>query len=56
MMWMSSIMDGNKQEGYQLPIEHKALKWAKTNNAPPTWSFWWVPMANGMTMTLFSRL
>jgi hypothetical protein len=31
MMWVSFAMDGNKQEGKWLVIEHKALKWAKTN-------------------------
>jgi hypothetical protein len=35
MMWASSIMDGNRQEGKWLVIERKALKWAKTNSAPP---------------------
>jgi hypothetical protein len=34
-MWMSSIMDGNKQEGKWLAIKCKALKWVKTNGAPP---------------------
>jgi hypothetical protein len=24
-------MDGNRQEGKKLPIEYKALRWAKTN-------------------------
>ncbi len=33
-MWMSSTMDGNKQEGKCLIIESKTLKWAKDNNAP----------------------
>jgi hypothetical protein len=33
---MSPVMDGNKLAKYQLPIKHKALKWVKTNNAPPT--------------------
>jgi hypothetical protein len=32
---MSSTMDGNKQKGKKLAIECKALKWAKTNSAPP---------------------
>ncbi len=40
-MWMSSTMDGNKQEGKWLTIEHKALKWAKANNAPPKGSPMW---------------
>ncbi len=35
MMWISSVMDGNKQENKQLVVEHNALKWVKTNNAPP---------------------
>ncbi len=35
MTWVSSTMDGNKQEGKWLAIKYKALKWAKTNNAPP---------------------
>jgi hypothetical protein len=35
-MWMPSIMDGNKQEGKWLVVEHKALKWANVNSAPPT--------------------
>jgi len=30
------VMDGNKLAKYQLPIKHKALKWVKTNNTPPT--------------------
>jgi hypothetical protein len=34
MMWMSSTMDGNRQEGKSLTIECEALKWAKTNSAP----------------------
>jgi len=34
-MWMSSIMDGNKQEGKWLAIKCKILKWVKTNSAPP---------------------
>jgi len=35
MMRMSSIMDGNRQEGKWLIVEHKALKWAKANSASP---------------------
>ncbi len=35
MMWMSSIMDGKRQERKWLVIEHKALKWANVNSAPP---------------------
>jgi hypothetical protein len=27
-------MDGNRQEGKQIVVKHKALKWAKANNAP----------------------
>jgi hypothetical protein len=34
MMWMSSTMDRNRQEGKWLAIEHSALKWIKANNAP----------------------
>jgi hypothetical protein len=36
MMWMSSTMDGNRKEGKWIVVERKALKWAKTNSAPPT--------------------
>jgi hypothetical protein len=32
---MLFTMDGNTQEGKQLAIERKALKWVKANNAPP---------------------
>ncbi len=35
MMWMSSTMDGNRQEGKWLNVECKALKWVKMNSAPP---------------------
>ncbi len=35
MMWVSSTMDGNKQEGKWLDVKCKALKWAKSNSAPP---------------------
>jgi hypothetical protein len=38
MMWVSTIMDGNRQEGKWLTIKRKALKtlkWAKTNSALP---------------------
>jgi hypothetical protein len=35
MMWVSFVMDGNKQDGKWLVIECKALKWAQVNNAPP---------------------
>jgi hypothetical protein len=35
MMWVSFIMDGNKQENKCLAIEHKALKWTEANNASP---------------------
>jgi hypothetical protein len=35
MIWVSSIMNGKKQNGKWLVVECKALKWAKTNNAPP---------------------
>ncbi len=51
MMWVSTIMDGNKQKEKQLIIERKALKWVKANNAPPRGSLWWVPMVDGMIMT-----
>jgi hypothetical protein len=32
---MSCAMDGNRLKDKLLVIEHKALKWAKTNGAPP---------------------
>jgi len=35
MMWMPFTMDGNKQKGNWLIVEHKALKWAKMNSGPP---------------------
>jgi hypothetical protein len=35
MMWTSCAMDGNKQDGKWLIVECKALKWVKSNNAPP---------------------
>ncbi len=35
MIWMSFVMDGNKQEGKWLIVECKALKWAKANSASP---------------------
>jgi len=35
MMWVSSAMDENRQEGKQLIIKHKVLKWAKANNVIP---------------------
>ncbi len=31
MMWMSFAINGNREEGQQLGVEHKALKWAKIN-------------------------
>jgi len=34
-MWMLSAMDGNRQEGKWLVIEHNALRWVKANNASP---------------------
>jgi hypothetical protein len=34
-MWMSSIMDGNRQEKKLLVVKHKALKWIKANSAFP---------------------
>jgi len=42
MMWMSFVMDGNKQEAKSLVRKHNALRWAKANNAPPKGSPWWV--------------
>jgi hypothetical protein len=33
MMWVSSAMDGNKQEGKWLVIKCKALKWVIGNSA-----------------------
>jgi hypothetical protein len=33
-MWMSFVMDGNKQDGKLLVIKRKGLKWAKMNDAP----------------------
>jgi hypothetical protein len=56
MMWMPFAIDGNRQRGKWLVVEHKALKWTKMNNAFPRGSPWQVPMANGMTMTLHSQL
>jgi hypothetical protein len=50
-MWVSSTMDGNRQEGKWLIIEYNALKWAKVNSALPKGPPWWVPMVNGMIMT-----
>jgi hypothetical protein len=38
MMWVASVMDGNKQERKWLIIERKALKWVNVNSAPPTGS------------------
>jgi hypothetical protein len=52
MMWMSFVMDGNRQKGKWLIIKPNALKWTKANNAPPKGSPWRVPMVDGMTMTL----
>jgi len=50
-------MHGNKQEGKQLiVVKHKALKWAKMNNALPKGSLCQVPMADGMAMTSLSQL
>jgi len=59
MMWVSSTMDGNRQEGKWLIIECKALKWVKENNVPPPApkrSLWQLSMVNGMIMTSPSRL
>jgi hypothetical protein len=39
-MWMLFVMDGNKQEGKWLVIEHKAIKWVKDKCAPPKGSPW----------------
>ncbi len=54
MMWMSFIIDGNKQYGKWLIVERNALKWAKANNAPPKGSPWLAPIVDGMIMTLSS--
>ncbi len=35
MMWVSFIIDGNKEEGKRLTIKRKVLKWARANSAPP---------------------
>jgi len=35
MMWMPFAIDGNRQKGKWLVVEHKALKWTKMNNAFP---------------------
>jgi len=56
MIWVSSIIDGNRQEGKWLVVEHKALKWAKANNGPPKRSHWRIPIINGMIVTSPSRL
>jgi hypothetical protein len=56
MMWVSSIMDGNRQKKKRLAIECKALKWANANSAPPKGSPLWVPMVEGMIMTSPSQL
>ncbi len=54
MMWMSFVMDGNKQKSKELIVKHKALKWVKTNSAFPKRSTWRVFMVDGMSVTLFS--
>ncbi len=56
MMWMLSTMDENRQEGKQLPIKHKILKWVKTNSASFKGSPKQVPMVNGMNMISPSQL
>jgi hypothetical protein len=56
MMWVSFAIDGNKQKGKCLVVEHSALRWAKANNAFPKGSPWWVPMVDGMIVTLSSQL
>jgi hypothetical protein len=56
MMWLSFAMDGNRQDGKWPIVERNTLKWVKTNNAPPKGLVWWVPMVDGMTMTLPSWL
>jgi len=56
MMWMSFTINGNRQGGKWLTIKCRALKWIRANSALPKGSPWWVPMANGMIMTLFSQL
>jgi hypothetical protein len=45
MMWMSSIIDGNKQKDKWLTIE------CRTISVPPKGSPGQVPMGDGMTMT-----
>jgi len=52
MMWVSYTINENKQEGNLLAVKCKVLKWAKVNCALLKRSPWWVPMANGMTVTL----
>jgi hypothetical protein len=32
MMWMSSVMDGNRQEEKLIVVKHKALKWTIANS------------------------
>ncbi len=56
MMLVSFATDGNIQEGKWLALEHKYLMWVKTNSAHPKGSPWWVPMVDGMIVTLFSKL
>jgi hypothetical protein len=55
-MCMSSTTHGNRQEGKQLTINCKALKWARANDTLFKGSPSRVPMANGMTVTSPSRL
>ncbi len=35
MMWVSSTMDGNRQEKKWLAIKRKGLKWTNVNSGPP---------------------
>jgi len=55
-MHVPFAMDGNSQEGKQLVIECKALKWVKTNSDLHKRSLWWVPMVDGIIVTLLSWL
>jgi hypothetical protein len=54
VMWLSFAIDGSKQKGKWL--EHRTLKWAKTNSAHPKGSPWQISMIDGMTMMLPSQL
>jgi hypothetical protein len=35
MIWVSFVMDGNKQKGKWLVVKRKALKWVRANNSLP---------------------